>query len=1249
MSYRGVGHYDPSIATRDDLILYNNGPTLFPVPEPGYELPGEGFVPVPEHYGDSFEDAEFQQTQTVLADGGDHFGVCALAFDRHEELLWMGNQGGHVTSYYGPGLQKYTSFQVHPSQEVRHLHTFDDGVLALTRTSLRCQMRRGIPVFTHSSENMVDMQCLLQISPDTLLLGGHQDKIIVYNLAQGQETSWLDVGENGCAILRQHGRFICAGDPSGSIALRSANALVVEHTLEAHTGSLSDFDVHGNLLVTCGFSSRQGSLSVDRLLMVYDLRMMRAVTPIQVVIDPLLLRFLPSFSSRLAVVSALGQTQLVDTVAPSQPSLCLYQANTAGSVCLALDVSSSCQCLALGDAGGSVHLYASSSRAAAFNVFSRQTEFADPVEPVPPFGVADEHAPLAAVPLPYGQPGAAPLSDWPEHLLRRVYRTTPPIDPEILRTMKMQGTIGYAPNPAGSRRNQVAYKLDRQSHAKARLFPDDAHPHGAAGEGAAFTAIPRRYRKVDMRYSKTGLDEHGMEHFNKTEYCGLEATLPNSYCNAMIQVLYHIKPVRSVLLAHLCPREFCLSCELGFLFHMLGISRGQPCQSSNFLRAFRTVPEASALGLILSDQSPGARRRASLVPLIQSWNRFVLHQLHYELLEARKCQALQRRHRREARRPGFVYDERDFPSILDHLQSRLGARLLHARGAETEGRDGTERKEAERKAREELESEETDVSRLFGVRQALVHTCAKCATGVSKQCVQLLCNLVYPETDQGTSEHSFSDVVLRSLATEKDTRAWCEECRRYQPTRQVRRVRSLPPVLAMNCGLDNPKDKAFWQTQMDLLVRKALEKSPGAGAGSRGRPCRYGANCSRHGCRFSHGRSSEATAVPGASHLYHTHSWLPLHLRLALRTDGNLHAEDVPPSRAGTPAPDSVEQFEQSVTYDLSAVVCFVNDPLNGERRNLVGLIRSSPEPGQDPACPPEGQWHIFNDFSIVPIPAQEAAWFNLEWKVPCVLYWVDRALPPEPSAPRSPLSEDVFCEDVCLARNRAGAVTFTPLAPGEMPGKGDLVAMDAEFVTLNQEEAELRSDGKMSTIKPCHMSVARITCVRGYGPLEGTPFIDDYISTQEQVVDYLTQFSGISPGDLDANFSSKHLTTLKSTYQKLRFLVDNGVTFVGHGLSNDFRVINLVVPANQVIDTVSLFHLPHQRMVSLRFLAWHFLGLKIQSVTHDSVEDARTALRLYRRYLRLVEEGSVRAELLKLYEVGASLQWKVPGVGDAH
>jgi hypothetical protein len=39
------------------------------------------------------------------------------------------------------------------------------------------------------------------------------------------------------------------------------------------------------------------------------------------------------------------------------------------------------------------------------------------------------------------------------------FRRTPPIDPEILRTMKMQGTIGYAPNPMSCRRNQVRLQI----------------------------------------------------------------------------------------------------------------------------------------------------------------------------------------------------------------------------------------------------------------------------------------------------------------------------------------------------------------------------------------------------------------------------------------------------------------------------------------------------------------------------------------------------------------------------------------------------------------------------------------------------------------------------------------------------------------------------------------------------------------------------------------------------------------------
>lgn len=54
---------------------------------------------------------------------------------------------------------------------------------------------------------------------------------------------------------------------------------------------------------------------------------------------------------------------------------------------------------------------------------------------------------------------------------------------------------------------------------------------------------------------------------------------------------------------------------------------------------------------------------------------------------------------------------------------------------------------------------------------------------------------------------------------------------------------------------------------------------------------------------------------------------------------------------------------------------------------------------------------------------------------------------------------------------------------------------------------------------------------------------------------------------------------------------------------------------------------------------------MNIQSVVHDSIEDARTALRLYHKYQEMCKDGmdKVREALKELYETGRRLQWKVP------
>lgn len=76
------------------------------------------------------------------------------------------------------------------------------------------------------------------------------------------------------------------------------------------------------------FLNRHGKLIADRHLLVYDLRMHRLISPIHTTIDPFLLHFLPLHCQRLAVVSPLGQLQLVDTVELSKPRICMYQVSS---------------------------------------------------------------------------------------------------------------------------------------------------------------------------------------------------------------------------------------------------------------------------------------------------------------------------------------------------------------------------------------------------------------------------------------------------------------------------------------------------------------------------------------------------------------------------------------------------------------------------------------------------------------------------------------------------------------------------------------------------------------------------------------------------------------------------------------------------------------------------------------------------------------------------------------------------------
>ena len=216
-----------------------------------------------------------------------------------------------------------------------------------------------------------------------------------------------------------------------------------------------------------------------------------------------------------------------------------------------------------------------------------------------------------------------------------------------------------------------------------------------------------------------------------------------------------------------------------------------------------------------------------------------------------------------------------------------------------------------------------------------------------------------------------------------------------------------------------------------------------------------------------------------------------------------------------------------------------------------------------------------------------------------------------------------------------------------EAPGPGWHVAIDTEFVALQQEEIEIKADGEREIVRPTRLGLARVSVLRGSGVDEGLPFINDYITITEPVVDYLTKWSGVQNGDLDPRYSTHNLVPLKVAYKKLWLLLNLGCIFIGHGLAKDFRTINIHVPKSQVLDTVDLFYIrARQRKLSLRFLAWYLLKEDIQQETHDSIEDARTALRLWRKFEEFRDAGIVDTMIEEVYREGKKWGYKPPGEG---
>jgi len=49
--------------------------------------------------------------------------------------------------------------------------------------------------------------------------------------------------------------------------------------------------------------------------------------------------------------------------------------------------------------------------------------------------------------------------------------------------------------------------------------------------------VPKRYQRVEIKYSKLGVEDFDFRYYNKTNFAGLETHIPNAYCNGLLQVV----------------------------------------------------------------------------------------------------------------------------------------------------------------------------------------------------------------------------------------------------------------------------------------------------------------------------------------------------------------------------------------------------------------------------------------------------------------------------------------------------------------------------------------------------------------------------------------------------------------------------------------------------------------------------------------------------------------------------------------
>ncbi|KAG7378627.1 hypothetical protein PHYPSEUDO_009812 [Phytophthora pseudosyringae] len=174
------------------------------------------------------------------------------------------------------------------------------------------------------------------------------------------------------------------------------------------------------------------------------------------------------------------------------------------------------------------------------------------------------------------------------------------------------------------------------------------------------------------------------------------------------------------------------------------------------------------------------------------------------------------------------------------------------------------------------------------------------------------------------------------------------------------------------------------------------------------------------------------------------------------------------------------------------------------------------------------------------------------------------------------------------------------------------IVGMDCEMVGVGLS-------GKTSVLARCSIV-----------DYDGNVLYDKHVRPVEKVTDFRTHVSGIKASSL------RHAIPFAQCLKEVGKLMQDKIV-VGHALKNDFQALMFTPPKHLIRDTA--YYRPYMRRKvngtklypkSLKHLSEEVLSKQIQTGQHDSVEDARATLQLYKqeqyaweKYLRTNKSSS--------------------------